>query len=177
MQRRKYKYITSKSVKMSWKHLNGLPLTASSLLQTGWTSCCGLPLKLSDFLSSKIPFLFAFFSPWLYSFCAILSTRYFTLVFNFVFIIPLSEPSKSIDPSNQECSKPNQSNRIITNRTNPNQNLNISHLVRMYSDHFLLNHVVWFGLQFLSYQSNQSNSNRNIRKTLIKHMLLRPIFK
>ena len=34
----------------------------------------------------------------------------------------------------------------------------------------------WFGLRFLFYQPNQTKSNRNIRKTLIKHMLSRPIF-
>jgi len=29
---------------------------------------------------------------------------------------------------------------------------------------FLLNRMIWFGLRFLSYQPNQSKSNRNIRK-------------
>jgi len=40
---------------------------------------------------------------------------------------------------------------------------------------FLLNRMVWFGLQFSFYQPNQTKPNRNIRKMLIKLISPRPI--
>jgi len=73
------------------------------------------------------------------------------------------------------CSKPNQSNRKIENRINPNRNCKKPYLVRCIWIAFLLNWMVWFSLRFSFYQPNQTKPNCNIVKTLIKSISLRPI--
>lgn len=60
--------------------------------------------------------------------------------------------------------------RVFKIETNPNQNRKKPHLAWIYSDNFFIqpHGLVWFGLQFLFYQPNQTKLQH--KKTLIKSM-------